>query len=114
MKIDCVTTVCDFSILLSPAKDIKIFLGKSAEDITKHSKRVMTTMGEWELLDITYHKYNIELVDGHHIDELAFHVGGLQCLSIVVNGVNCFSGSDYKSVHLNCAATVKILYYTIV
>lgn len=55
--------------------DIKIFLGKSPEDITEYSKEVMTTMGEWELLDITTHKYSHVLNDSDYIDELSFHVG---------------------------------------
>uniref|UniRef100_A0A8C4E1B3 5-hydroxytryptamine receptor 3A n=1 Tax=Dicentrarchus labrax TaxID=13489 RepID=A0A8C4E1B3_DICLA len=42
-----------FNSYIHLAMDIMIFLAKSAENITKHSKNVMTTMGEWELLDIT-------------------------------------------------------------
>lgn len=64
------------SLLFSPpAKDVKIFLGRSAANITKLSKTMMTTMGEWELLDITSHKYTLGTVGGQHVDELAFHVG---------------------------------------
>lgn len=64
------------SLLFSPpAKDVKIFLRKSAANITKLSKRMMTTMGEWELLDITSNKYTLGLDGGQCIDELAFHVG---------------------------------------
>lgn len=64
------------SLLFSPpAKDVKIFLGRSAANITKLSKKMMTTMGEWELLDITSHKYLLGTVGGQHVDELAFHVG---------------------------------------
>ena len=63
------------SILLSPAADIKIVLGRTAEMITERSKNVMTTMGEWELLDITSRKNRLGHADGHHVDELAFNVG---------------------------------------
>ncbi|XP_035863252.1 5-hydroxytryptamine receptor 3A-like [Sander lucioperca] len=52
-----------FSSYIHLAMDIKIFLGKSPEDITEYSKEVMTTMGEWELLDITTHKYSHVLND---------------------------------------------------
>ncbi|XP_056234596.1 5-hydroxytryptamine receptor 3C-like [Seriola aureovittata] len=53
--------------------DIRIVLNKPVDHITEHSKDVMTTMGEWELLDITYHKYSIN-TDVGQIDELAFHI----------------------------------------
>uniref|UniRef100_A0A3Q1IEE1 5-hydroxytryptamine receptor 3A-like n=1 Tax=Anabas testudineus TaxID=64144 RepID=A0A3Q1IEE1_ANATE len=45
-----------FNSYLHSAADIKIFLGKPTENITEYSKAVMTTMGEWELLDITAEK----------------------------------------------------------
>lgn len=64
-----------FSVFLSPAMDIKIKLGRAADHITEHSKNVMTTMGEWELLEITAHKQNQGHDDGAYVDELAFHVG---------------------------------------
>ncbi|KAJ0064988.1 hypothetical protein NL108_000956, partial [Boleophthalmus pectinirostris] len=41
--------------------------------ITNLSKEVMTTMGEWELIDITYSDWS-EHSDENEIDELAFHV----------------------------------------
>ncbi|KAM9358371.1 uncharacterized protein ABDE67_003862 [Symphorus nematophorus] len=63
-----------FNSYLHVAMDIKILLGQTAEIITKRSKKVITTMGEWELLDITTHKYNHGHDDGHYIDELAFHI----------------------------------------
>lgn len=50
-------------------------LTRSAEQITKNSKKLMTTMGEWELLEITSHKDTIAGNDGQRIDELIFHVG---------------------------------------
>lgn len=61
------------------ASDIKIFLAKSAEAITSDSKKLMTTMGEWELLDITTRKETLGLNNGQKVDELIFHVGCLKC-----------------------------------
>ncbi|XP_068446257.1 5-hydroxytryptamine receptor 3A-like [Clinocottus analis] len=55
------------------ASDIKIFLGRSADNITAISKKVMTTMGEWQLLDITSHKHKQTFSDDY-IDELIFNV----------------------------------------
>ncbi|XP_044056992.1 5-hydroxytryptamine receptor 3A-like isoform X2 [Siniperca chuatsi] len=63
-----------FNSYIHLAMDIKIFLGKSAEKITQNSKEVMTTMGEWELLEITSHKPSTGLDDHDYIDELAFHI----------------------------------------
>uniref|UniRef100_A0A8C4GHR3 5-hydroxytryptamine receptor 3A n=1 Tax=Dicentrarchus labrax TaxID=13489 RepID=A0A8C4GHR3_DICLA len=63
-----------FNSYIHLAMDIMIFLGKSAENITKKSKNVMTTMGEWELLDITSHKDKYGHDDGQYIDELSFHI----------------------------------------
>ncbi|XP_028259588.1 5-hydroxytryptamine receptor 3A-like [Parambassis ranga] len=53
------------------AFDITINLGRSAADITRVSKSVMTTMGEWELLDITSHKI---MEDDDKFDSLTFHI----------------------------------------
>lgn len=61
-------------VSLSPAEDILISLGRTAEVITASSKRVMTTMGEWELLDITAHKRNFDQPTSEYIDKLIFHV----------------------------------------
>ncbi|XP_045905955.1 5-hydroxytryptamine receptor 3A-like [Micropterus dolomieu] len=63
-----------FNSYLHFAMDVKILLGTSAENITENSKMVMTTMGEWELLDITSHKDDPGLDDSQYIDELAFHI----------------------------------------
>lgn len=67
-------TICVF--LLSAAADIKIFLGKPTENITEYSKAVMTTMGEWELLDITAEKDqpNPGVNETDYSDMLVFHV----------------------------------------
>lgn len=49
-----------------------MLLEKPVDEITAFSKSVMTTMGEWELLDITY-THN-PVTNDEKIDELAFHV----------------------------------------
>nr|XP_046247897.1 5-hydroxytryptamine receptor 3A-like [Scatophagus argus] len=63
-----------FNSYIHYAMDIEIFLGRPAEKITERSKNVMTTMGEWELLDITSHKKHLGPDDGQQFDELAFHI----------------------------------------
>ncbi|GAA6219795.1 5-hydroxytryptamine receptor 3A-like isoform X1 [Lates japonicus] len=63
-----------FNSYLHFAKDIKITVGRTAELITEQSKMVMTTMGEWELLDITSLEFNTDLDDDEYIDELIFHI----------------------------------------
>lgn len=47
--------------------------------ITAKSKRVMTTLGEWELLNITAVKLNHHDSEDNYVDELQFHV----CLIIL-------------------------------
>ncbi|KAM6922083.1 uncharacterized protein FYW49_007721 [Xenentodon cancila] len=62
-----------FNSYIYYAVDIRVTLGRPAEVITKSSKSVMTTMGEWELLDITAHKLeNNETV--FDTDKLQFHI----------------------------------------
>ncbi|XP_069009004.1 5-hydroxytryptamine receptor 3A-like [Embiotoca jacksoni] len=62
-----------FNSYIHYIRDIKIILGISAEVITGRSKNVMTTMGEWELLDITSpNKTDTE--DGYYVDTLVFHI----------------------------------------
>ncbi|XP_030288243.1 5-hydroxytryptamine receptor 3A-like [Sparus aurata] len=63
-----------FNSYLHYSTDIEISLGKSAENITKYSKQVITTMGEWELLDITSHKNTLSSSTGPHIAELVFNI----------------------------------------
>ncbi|XP_034534691.1 5-hydroxytryptamine receptor 3C-like [Notolabrus celidotus] len=64
-----------FNSYLHYAMDIEIILGKTAENITLNSKRVMTTMGEWELLEITTSQKNFKGKNkADYIDEIAFHV----------------------------------------
>lgn len=63
------------TFLLLSVRDIKIIQGRTAEQITQTSKKVITTMGEWELLDISSHKPEANLSDDTNIDHLDFHVG---------------------------------------
>ncbi|XP_068599609.1 5-hydroxytryptamine receptor 3A [Brachionichthys hirsutus] len=63
-----------FNSYTHSTREVKLFLGVSVENITKNSKMSLTTMGEWELLDITVNKFTIELDWGEHVDELAFHI----------------------------------------
>ncbi|CAJ1060758.1 uncharacterized protein LOC124873912 [Xyrichtys novacula] len=63
-----------FNSYLHYAMDIQISLWKSAENITQSSKRVMTTMGEWELLEITSKKIEKGQDKAEYIDELTFNV----------------------------------------
>lgn len=63
-----------FTFLL-PVRDIKVIQERTAEQITQTSKKVITTMGEWELLDISSHKPETDLSDDKYIDHLDFHVG---------------------------------------
>lgn len=62
-----------FNSYLHRLKDIRMVLGRTVEETTRVSKSVMTTMGEWELLDITYHDLGTHK-DEDDIDELAFHI----------------------------------------
>ncbi|KAK5623735.1 hypothetical protein CRENBAI_007581 [Crenichthys baileyi] len=45
-----------FNSYIYYATEIRVFLGRDTEITTELSKKVMTTMGEWELLDITAKK----------------------------------------------------------
>ncbi|XP_061594965.1 5-hydroxytryptamine receptor 3A-like [Cololabis saira] len=53
--------------------DIRVTLGRAVEIITQSSKDVMTTMGEWELLDITALKLDHNKTV-YETDKLQFHV----------------------------------------
>ncbi|XP_017268771.1 5-hydroxytryptamine receptor 3A [Kryptolebias marmoratus] len=63
-----------FNSYIYYANEIQILLGRSAEEITMNSKTVMTTMGEWELLDITAKKLENDDLTGFYTDQLTFHV----------------------------------------
>lgn len=63
---------------ISPAvSDIRIILGKKVEDILKRSISVLSTEGEWELMDIKSSKFNLSALDqgeSNPFDELYFYV----------------------------------------
>ncbi|XP_078802690.1 5-hydroxytryptamine receptor 3A-like isoform X2 [Oryzias latipes] len=63
-----------FNSYIYYAMDIKIFSGRSAELITELSKRVMTTKGEWELLDITVLKQENNDTFGLYTDKLRYDI----------------------------------------
>lgn len=58
--------------------DIKIFSGRSAELITELSKNVMTTKGEWELLDIAVLKKYVNDTYDLYTDKIQYDVSGLK------------------------------------
>eukprot|EP00063_Salmo_salar_P011147 XP_013985982.1 PREDICTED: 5-hydroxytryptamine receptor 3A-like [Salmo salar] len=63
---------------ISPAvSDIRIILGKKVEDILKRSISVLSTEGEWELMDIKSSKFNLSALDqgeSNPYDELYFYI----------------------------------------
>ncbi|MED6239364.1 hypothetical protein ATANTOWER_005440 [Ataeniobius toweri] len=63
-----------FNSYIYYAMEIKIILGRDPEIITASSKMVMTTMGEWELLDITAQKLSNKDETGLYTDMLAFYI----------------------------------------
>ncbi|XP_071200502.1 5-hydroxytryptamine receptor 3A-like [Salvelinus alpinus] len=57
--------------------DIRIILGKKVEDILKRSISVLSTEGEWELMDIKYSKLKLSSFDqgeSNPYDELCFYI----------------------------------------
>nr|XP_057929164.1 5-hydroxytryptamine receptor 3A-like isoform X2 [Doryrhamphus excisus] len=69
---DCTLT---FSSFISFEKDLKVFSSMPDDEVTKRSKNVMTTLGEWELLDITTEKQShVHDTEDSLMDELAFHI----------------------------------------
>ncbi|XP_077440633.1 5-hydroxytryptamine receptor 3C-like [Vanacampus margaritifer] len=71
-KQDCTLT---FGSLVNLASDMTVSQSMSDELITAKSKKVMTTLGEWELLSITALKLNHHHESEHtYVDELQFHI----------------------------------------
>ncbi|XP_077391126.1 uncharacterized protein LOC144027457 isoform X2 [Festucalex cinctus] len=69
---DCTLT---FGSFVNLASDMKVSLSMSDELITAKSKKLMTTLGEWELLSITAIKQNHQHESEHtYVDELQFHI----------------------------------------
>lgn len=62
-------------LILPTAAEIKLSLRKSVSEIMNYSRQVMTTVGEWELLDITAEKL-IQTDDTQYPDLLIFNVSG--------------------------------------
>ena len=57
--------------------DIRIILGKKVEDILKRSISVLSTEGEWELMDIKSSKFKLSTFnqgESNPYDELCFYV----------------------------------------
>ncbi|XP_032428178.1 5-hydroxytryptamine receptor 3A-like [Xiphophorus hellerii] len=63
-----------FNSYIYYAIELKIILGRDAELMTVFSKGVMTTMGEWTLVDITAQKIEINDKSGLYPDMLAFYI----------------------------------------
>ena len=61
------------SIFIS-VNDVKIERDISVEEMLKHSKEVMTTMGEWELTGITVTEFQQPTGDGEIYGEIRFSV----------------------------------------
>ncbi|CAL8253077.1 unnamed protein product [Merluccius merluccius] len=60
-----------FNSYTHSTKHIRINLKIPAEKILKTSREVMSTVGEWQLMNITTHKH---ILHGPEIDELKFHI----------------------------------------
>ncbi|MEQ2254549.1 hypothetical protein ILYODFUR_004809 [Ilyodon furcidens] len=63
-----------FNSYIYYSTEIRVFLGRDTEITTELSKKVMTTMGEWELLDITAKKRVNNDESGLYTDMLAFYI----------------------------------------
>ncbi|XP_051930209.1 5-hydroxytryptamine receptor 3A-like [Hippocampus zosterae] len=68
---DCTLT---FGSFINLARDLKLSLSMSDNLITAKSKSVMTTLGEWELLNITAVKLTHHYSEDNDVDLLQFHV----------------------------------------
>ncbi|XP_015250245.1 PREDICTED: 5-hydroxytryptamine receptor 3C-like [Cyprinodon variegatus] len=62
-----------FNSYVYDATEINVILGRDPKIITASSKNVMTTLGEWELLDITAQKPMNDVSD-LYIDRLVFYI----------------------------------------
>uniref|UniRef100_A0A4W5KZL2 5-hydroxytryptamine (serotonin) receptor 3A n=1 Tax=Hucho hucho TaxID=62062 RepID=A0A4W5KZL2_9TELE len=66
-----------FNSYIHHVSDIRIILGKKVEDILKRSISVLSTEGEWELMDIKSSKLNLSSIDqgeSNPYDELCFYI----------------------------------------
>lgn len=53
---------------------MQIDLSSTVEDIFKRSKKVMTTMGEWELVGLTVKMFTLPAGDAEMYQEIRFFV----------------------------------------
>ncbi|KAM4739217.1 5-hydroxytryptamine receptor 3A-like [Anableps anableps] len=63
-----------FNSYIYYAIEMRIIIGRDPEIMTAYSKNVMTTMGEWELVDITAQKPVNNNDSGLYTDMLAFYI----------------------------------------
>ncbi|XP_071018688.1 5-hydroxytryptamine receptor 3A-like [Oncorhynchus clarkii lewisi] len=66
-----------FNSYIHRVSDIRIILGKKVEDILKRSISVLSTEGEWELMDIKSRRFNLSALDqgeSNPYDELCFYI----------------------------------------
>uniref|UniRef100_A0A8C8LXR8 5-hydroxytryptamine receptor 3A-like n=1 Tax=Oncorhynchus tshawytscha TaxID=74940 RepID=A0A8C8LXR8_ONCTS len=66
-----------FNSYIHRVSDIRIILGKKVEDILKRSISVLSTEGEWELMDIKSRRFNLSAPDqgeSNPYDELYFYI----------------------------------------
>ena len=56
------------------AKDIRVELNIPIKDILRNSLEVMTTVGEWQLIDMIAYKESHDAEPPYGSDELVFHV----------------------------------------
>jgi hypothetical protein len=68
------------SLLNLSDKEIVVNLNRPITQILKNTLAVMSTVGEWQLIDITAHK---ESDAGFMLDELIFYV----CLPFLCSGI---------------------------
>ncbi|KAJ8418884.1 hypothetical protein AAFF_G00003830 [Aldrovandia affinis] len=62
-----------FNSYLHVSTDITLHLGRSAEETLRHSKDVLETVGEWELIDIKAEDHFDDQSD-KHFDAVIFHI----------------------------------------
>ncbi|XP_061096064.1 5-hydroxytryptamine receptor 3A-like [Conger conger] len=67
---NCSLSFNSYSLL---AGDVQLTLGMSAEETLRRSKEVLTTVGEWELIDITAEDI-LEEITHDFFDEVVYHI----------------------------------------
>ncbi|CAL8272254.1 unnamed protein product [Arctogadus glacialis] len=64
-----------FGSYMHTSKDIRVDLNIPIKEILKNSMEVMTTVGEWQLIDIIAYKESHDAEPPYGSDELVFHIG---------------------------------------